>query len=58
MARRDWFCEDVLSGKMEIRKVWDDERVLAFHHPRPADAVHVVVIPKAPDTPETRERNL
>lgn len=26
MAYRDWYCEDVLSGKMEIRKVWEDNR--------------------------------
>lgn len=47
MVRRDWYCEDVLSGKMEIVKLWENEHVLAFHHPRPADDVHVVVIPKA-----------
>jgi len=46
MARRDWYCEDVLSGKLEIMKVWEDERVLAFHHPRPQAEIHVVVIPK------------
>jgi histidine triad (HIT) family protein len=47
MARRDWYCEDVLSGKLEIRKVWEDARVLAFHHPSPQAEIHVVVIPKA-----------
>jgi len=47
VARRDWYCEDVLSGKIEVRRVWEDERVLAFHHPRPTADVHVVVIPKA-----------
>jgi histidine triad (HIT) family protein len=46
MARRDWYCEDVLSGKIEIDKVWEDGRVLAFHHPRPQAEIHVVVIPK------------
>ena len=46
MTRRDWYCEDVLSGKIEIHKVWEDERVLAFHHPRPQAEIHVVVIPK------------
>ncbi len=46
MARRDWYCEDVLSGKLEIRKVWEDDRVLAFHHPKPQSQIHVVVIPK------------
>jgi histidine triad (HIT) family protein len=46
MARRDWYCEDVLSGSLKIKKVWEDERVLAFHHPRPHAEIHVVVIPK------------
>ena len=46
MAKRDWFCEDVLSGNLEVRKVWEDEHVLAFHHPRPKSEIHVVVIPK------------
>lgn len=46
MAFRDWFCEDVLSGELAIDKVWEDDRVLAFHHPRPKSPIHVVVIPK------------
>lgn len=46
MAQRDWYCEDVLSGKLEVKKVWEDARVLAFHHPRPQAAIHVVVIPR------------
>jgi len=46
MPRRDWYCEDVLSGKVEIHKVWEDERVLAFHAPTPHADIHVVVIPK------------
>ena len=47
MALTDWYCEDVLSGKLAVQKVFEDDRVLAFHHPRPARPVHVVVIPKA-----------
>jgi len=46
MARRDWYCEDVLSGKIEVKKVWEDDTVLAFHHPQPHTGIHVVVIPK------------
>jgi len=46
MALTDWYCEDVLSGKLVVRKVFEDDRVLAFHHPRPTRPVHVVVIPK------------
>jgi len=46
MARRDWYCEDVLSGRIEVELVWEDDHVLAFHHPRPKTEIHVVVIPK------------
>ncbi len=47
MARRDWYCEDVLSGKLDVERVYEDDLVLAFQHPRPVAQVHVVVIPKA-----------
>ena len=46
MARRDWYCEDVLSGKLEVERIWEDERVLAFRHPQPQAEIHLVVIPK------------
>jgi histidine triad (HIT) family protein len=46
MVHRDWYCEDVLSGKLDVDKVWEDERVLAFHHPEPKSKIHVIVIPK------------
>lgn len=47
MAHYDWYCDDVLSGKLDAQSVWEDERVLAFHHPNPSADIHVVVIPKA-----------
>ena len=47
MARRDWYCEDVLSGKVDVDIVWEDDQVLAFHHPNPKSDIHIVVIPKA-----------
>jgi histidine triad (HIT) family protein len=47
MAGRDWYCEDVLSGKLDVQRVSEDDRVLAFHHPRPVAEIHVVVIPKS-----------
>ena len=46
MAYRDWYCEDVLSGKMEVERIWEDDLVLAFHHPEPKSEVHAVIIPK------------
>ncbi len=47
MARRDWYCEDVLSGRVDVERVHEDNLVLAFQHPRPVAQVHVVVVPKA-----------
>ncbi len=46
MARRDWYCEDVLSGDLTVDRIWEDDRVLAFHHPEPLSEIHIVVIPK------------
>ncbi len=46
MTKRDWYCEDVLSGALQVDRVFEDENVLAFHHPRPVADIHVVVIPK------------
>ena len=47
MARRDWYCEDVLSGRLDVERVYEDDFVLAFHHPKPVARHHVVVVPKA-----------
>ena len=46
MPRRDWYCEDVLTGKLPVDRLWEDDLVLAFRHPRPQAEIHVVVIPK------------
>jgi histidine triad (HIT) family protein len=46
MAYHDWYCEDVLSGHIHVDVVWQDENVLAFHHPQPTAEIHVVIIPK------------
>ena len=47
VAFRDWYCEDVLSGELFVDRVYEDERVVAFHHPHPVSETHVVVIPKS-----------
>ena len=45
--KRDWYCGDVLSGSLDVSVVFEDEHVLAFHHPDPGAPIHVVIIPKA-----------
>jgi ATP-dependent Clp protease ATP-binding subunit ClpC len=45
--KRDWYCEDVLSGKLAVEKLYEDQRVLGIRHPYPQYRVHGVVIPKS-----------
>jgi len=33
MARSDWYCEDVLSGELAVNLLFEDDSVIAFHHP-------------------------
>ncbi|MFB6286110.1 MAG: HIT family protein [Candidatus Bipolaricaulia bacterium] len=47
MADYDWYCDDVLTGRINVESVWENEHVWAFHHPNPLAEIHVVIIPKA-----------
>ena len=42
----DFYCEEVLSGKTEVKKVFETANVLAYHHTHPFWETHIVVIPK------------
>ncbi|MGO9876372.1 MAG: HIT family protein [Acidimicrobiia bacterium] len=43
----DFYCEQVLNGRLEVDVVHEDEHVLAYHHTRPFFSdVHIVVVPK------------
>jgi histidine triad (HIT) family protein len=42
----DFYCDEVLSGKTSVEKVYETENVLAYHHTRPFWETHIVVIPK------------
>jgi histidine triad (HIT) family protein len=42
----DFYCDEALSGRTAITKVFESANVLAFHHTRPFYPVHIVVIPK------------
>ena len=43
---QDYYCDVALKGHVELRKVYESEGVLAYHHTRPFWPVHIVVIPK------------
>ena len=46
MTSEDFYCDEVLSGRTEVRVVRETEDVLAYYHTRPHWPVHIVVIPK------------
>ncbi len=42
----DFYCENVLSGNIDVDVVHETENVLAYRHTRPYWETHIVVIPK------------
>jgi histidine triad (HIT) family protein len=42
----DFYCEEVLSGRTQVQKVFETDNVLAYRHTRPYWETHIVVIPK------------
>lgn len=42
----DFYCDLVLSKKIEIKTELETDNVLAFYHTKPSYPVHIVVIPK------------
>jgi histidine triad (HIT) family protein len=43
---KDFYCDEVLSGKTVVETVIETPHVLAFYHTRPAYPVHIIVIPR------------
>lgn len=42
----DFYCDEVLSGRLAVETVAETDTVLAFRHTRPHYATHIVVTPK------------
>ena len=42
----DFYCDEVLSGRIQVDRVRETANVLAYHHTRPYWPIHIVVIPK------------
>ncbi len=42
----DFYCDEILTGRIKVEVVSDDEDVLVFHHTPPTYAFHLVAIPK------------
>ena len=42
----DFYCDNILSGKLDVHVVFETDHVLAFHHTKPYFENHIVIIPK------------
>lgn len=42
----DFYCDVALKSETPLKKEYESENVLAFHHTNPLYPVHIVVIPK------------
>jgi histidine triad (HIT) family protein len=45
-TRHDFYCDMVLSKKVDVKIEFETKNVLAFHHTKPYWPTHIVVIPK------------
>lgn len=43
---KDFYCDVALKGKVNLRKEYESENVLAYNHTKPYWPIHIVVIPK------------
>lgn len=46
LTKYDFYCEEVLSGKTPVEKLYESDRVMAFYHTKPSYAVHIVITTK------------
>lgn len=44
--KKDNFYEKVLSGEIEVEKVYESDNVLVFYHTKPRYKVHMILLPK------------
>ncbi len=42
----DWYCDQLLAGKVEVVRLFEDEAVIAFWHTNPYYEHHAVVTPR------------
>lgn len=42
----DFYCEQILNGRLQVPVCFENEQVFAFHHTNPIWEHHVVLLPK------------
>ena len=45
-AKYDFYCEEAMSGKTPIKKLYESDNVLAFYHTHPSYETHIVITSK------------
>lgn len=45
-SMKDFYCSQVIPGKIKVDIVFETDQVMAFHHTQPYWEAHVVIIPK------------
>ena len=43
---RDFYCQEIISGTIDVEIIFETDHVMAFHHTQPYWERHVVIIPK------------
>ena len=46
IEHEDFYCGEIISGKTPVKKLYESDNVLAFHHTQPSYKVHIVIAPK------------
>ena len=42
----DFYCEEAISGKTSVTKLYESNNVLAFYHTKPVYKIHIVIVSK------------
>jgi histidine triad (HIT) family protein len=42
----DFYCENVFSGKVNVKKIKETDNVLAYYHTKPMYPLHIAIVPK------------
>jgi histidine triad (HIT) family protein len=46
METPDFYCREILTGRLPVEPIAETDRILAFHHTKPYWQTHIVIIPK------------
>lgn len=44
--KKDFYCDEILNGKIPVKIVHETKNILAFYHTKPSYPLHIIVIPK------------